>query len=147
MKPKIYMDNCCYNRPFDDQQHIVLKLETEAKLQIQFEVLLGKYALIWSFILFYENDKNPLSDRKSQISRWENVAEHIVTNETSVREKARIIMGSGVRAKDALHIACAIFAKADYFVTTDKKLLNKTVDGIMIINPIDFVRRMRDESR
>ena len=29
---KIYMDNCCYNRPYDDQTHIRIYLETEAKL-------------------------------------------------------------------------------------------------------------------
>ena len=147
MKLKIYMDNCCFNRPFDDQQFIVIKLETEAKLQIQHEVLLGKYSLIWSFILFYENDKNPFSDRKSQIGLWENAAELIVTNESAVRDKARAIMGVGIRAKDALHLACAIFACADYFITTDRKLLNKTIEGINIINPIDFVRRLPYESR
>lgn len=32
---KIYMDNCCYNRPYDDQTHIRIHLETEAKLHIQ----------------------------------------------------------------------------------------------------------------
>ena len=147
MKPTIYMDNCCYNRPFDDQQHIVIKLETEAKLQIQHDVLLGKYVLIWSFILFYENDKNPFADRKSQIRLWENAAEHIVTSENTVRDKAREIMGLGIRAKDALHLACALIAGTDYFITTDKKLLNKAIDSITIINPIDFVRRPQDESR
>ena len=147
MKLKIYMDNCCFNRPFDDQQYIVIKLETEAKLQIQHEVLLGKYSLIWSFILFYENDKNPFADRKSQIGLWENAAEHIVANENAVRDKARSIMDVGIRAKDALYLACVVCAHADYFITTDRKLLNKAIEGIIIINPIDFVRRLQNESR
>jgi hypothetical protein len=29
---KIYLDNCCFNRPFDDQSHLRIRLEAEAKL-------------------------------------------------------------------------------------------------------------------
>lgn len=32
---KIYMDNCCYNRPYDDQTQIRIPLGTEAKLHTQ----------------------------------------------------------------------------------------------------------------
>lgn len=31
----IYLDNCCFNRPFDDQEQLRVRLETEAKLRIQ----------------------------------------------------------------------------------------------------------------
>ena len=27
---KIYLDNCCFNRPFDDQTQLRIKLESEA---------------------------------------------------------------------------------------------------------------------
>jgi len=55
-------------------------------------------------------------------------------------------MNFGIKEKDALHLACAIFAKSDYFITTDKKLLNKNVGEINIINPIDFLRRHYNEN-
>jgi len=29
-KLKIYLDNCCYNRPFDEQSQDLIRLETEA---------------------------------------------------------------------------------------------------------------------
>jgi hypothetical protein len=32
---KVYLDNCAYNRPYDNQQDIVVHIETEAKLVIQ----------------------------------------------------------------------------------------------------------------
>jgi len=32
---KVYLDNCAYNRPFDDQRNIIVRLETKAKLAIQ----------------------------------------------------------------------------------------------------------------
>ena len=48
-------------------------------------------------------------------------------------------MKFGVKEKDSLHIACAIERKCDYFITTDRKLLNKPITKIKIVNPIDFI--------
>jgi len=38
---KIYFDNCCFNRPFDNQKNIKIFLETHAKLYIQQKILEG----------------------------------------------------------------------------------------------------------
>jgi len=142
---RIYLDNCCFNRPFDDQMHPVIKLETEAKLHIQQEIFLGHLDLIWSFILHYENNDNPYIDRKNQIGRWENRAVCVVTYSDAILKKANILTDKGIKTKDALHLACALEAKAEFFITTDKKLLNKTIRGINIINPVDFLRRLTNE--
>ena len=32
---RVYLDNCCYNRPFDPQEQLRIRLETEAKLEVQ----------------------------------------------------------------------------------------------------------------
>jgi len=55
---------------------------------------------------------------------------------------ANEIMGKNIKPKDSLHLSCAIMAKCNFFVTTDAKILNKTVDGIIIIDPIDFIKRL-----
>ena len=34
-KLKVYLDNCCFNRPFDDQTSLVVNMESIAKLYIQ----------------------------------------------------------------------------------------------------------------
>jgi hypothetical protein len=47
-KLRVYLDNCCYNRPFDDQTALFVYLETLAKLQIQQMVQHGEIELIWS---------------------------------------------------------------------------------------------------
>jgi hypothetical protein len=36
---KIYLDNCCFNRPFDDQGQIRIKIETEAKLKFRMTII------------------------------------------------------------------------------------------------------------
>ena len=140
MKYKVYMDNCCFNRPYDDQSQPLIRLETEAKLLMQQEIADGRLDLIWSFILHYENNDNPYIDRKRQIIVWETKAKDIVVFNDDVLSKAKEIMSFNVKIKDALHISCAIWANADYFITTDKKILNKNINGISILNPIDFLR-------
>ena len=48
---KVYLDNCGFNRPYDNQDHLSIKLETEAKLRIQ-EMIKEKKLL--SFIRIME---------------------------------------------------------------------------------------------
>jgi len=56
---RIYLDNCCFNRPFDRQDDITTRLETEAKLYIQNQIKAGTLKLVWSYILDFENSRNP----------------------------------------------------------------------------------------
>jgi len=63
----LYLDNCCFNRPFDDQSQIKIFIETQAKLYIQEKILQKKYKLAWSYILEYENHFNPFDYRKNII--------------------------------------------------------------------------------
>ena len=67
---KIYLDNCCYNRPFDDQSQIKIHLEAQAKLYIQAKIREGAYDLVWSYILDYENGKNPYEEKRLAIAPW-----------------------------------------------------------------------------
>jgi len=137
---------CCFNRPYDDQLHPIIRIETEAKLLIQSEVLKGNMDLVWSFIIHYENNDNPFVDKKKQIALWESKSASIVTFNHEIQLQAESIMKLGIKTKDSLHIACAISANADAFITTDRKLLNKHVNGIIITNPMDFIRRYFDEN-
>jgi len=60
---RIYFDNCCYNRPFDDQRQLRIRLESEAKLEIQAKILERKYELAWSYIIDFENELNSFDSR------------------------------------------------------------------------------------
>ena len=78
---KIYLDNCCFNRPFDDQKQLRIKLETEAKLNIQERILQKEIELAWSYILGFENESNPFEQRSLAIRGWKNHAS-VDTDET-----------------------------------------------------------------
>ena len=50
----IYLDLCCFNRPYDDQTQLRIRLETEAKLALQDKVRTGACRLLWSAVLDLE---------------------------------------------------------------------------------------------
>lgn len=140
---KIYLDNCCFNRPYDDQSHLRIRLESEAKLRIQEEIRTGAYKLIWSYILDYENSKNPFIERKQQIAKWRMYVVEDIQESEEVLGLARMLQGHGMRKIDALHIACAIHAGAVFFLTTDDGILRKVtslIPDIRITDPIAFIK-------
>ena len=147
---KIYLDNCCFNRPFDDQLQIRIKIETEAKLRIQEEVRSGKIQLIWSYILDYENNRNPYIERKVQINGWKKYAILDIEENPELLKMANLLNQIGIQKIDSLHIACAVFAKCDYFLTTDDKILQRADQGvttpaighIKINDPIGFIKEV-----
>ena len=141
---RVYLDNCCLNRPFDDQSSLIVYLETEAKLYVQELIRQGKLMLLWSFVLDYENGANPFEEVRNRIAEWKKLACADCGLSREIADKASELMKFGLRQMDASHVACAIHLGADCFLSTDKKILNKQIAEIEIINPIDFVRRYFD---
>jgi predicted nucleic acid-binding protein len=65
-----------------------------------------------------------------------------------VKVGRRIIKGSKLKPRDALHVACAESGGCDYFVTCDDALIravnrNRSVAQLKIkaVNPVEFIRR------
>ena len=139
MKLKMYLDNCCFNRPYDDQSQLRIELETKAKLRMQQQIVDEELLLVSSVILEFENNDNPYAIRKIAVNDFLKNAVEYVDESEEMFEIARGINQKGLKIKDASHLACAIHAKCDYFITTDDKLLKFKDDRIRINNPIDFV--------
>ena len=138
-KIKVYLDNCVYNRPYDDQSDIRIRLEADAKLYIQELIKEGRIDLVWSSVNEYENNDNPSCEKRERIFVWKHIAVQQCALNEIILEKAIEIESLAVHAKDALHIAAAIYAHCDYFITTDRKILNKPITGITVVNPLVFV--------
>jgi len=136
---RVYLDNCCFNRPFDDQSHLKIELETRAKLRIQELILTKKLELVTSYILEYENDDNPYEEKRYAIANFMKFAVINVDEDKEVLSAANEVKGAGIKTKDALHVACAIVAGCNYFVTTDNRLLGHKNNRIKVISPIDFI--------
>lgn len=138
----VYLDNCMFNRPFDNQHSVRIRLETEAKLDIQSQIRRGQLNLIWSDILDHENNANPYKERKSAIAKWKSLATHHVTVTAEIMNRVNQLFEHKIQSKDAIHVACAAHAKAEYFFSTDDKLLKVLgrLDIINAINPVDFYK-------
>ncbi len=139
-KIKVYLDNCCLNRPFDNQTQIRISLETEAKLFIQSLIVDKQIDFVWSFILLFENGNNPFEARREAILDFSKYAIDIISANQMILQDANEIKSAGLRGKDSLHIACAIYAKCDYFLSTDDRILKYKNDKINIIDPTDFIK-------
>jgi predicted nucleic acid-binding protein len=141
---RLYLDSCTFNRPFDDQNQLKIKLETEAKLFIQQGILNNEHELVWSYILEYENNQNKFDDRRNAIYDWKNIAKIFCTENDKIIEYAEKLKTKNIRTKDALHIACSVYTHSDYFITTDKQLFNLKLDDIKIINPLTFINELEE---
>ena len=89
----------------------------------------------------FENSKNPHDERRIAIQKWKNIASiHIVEN-TDIILTAKQLSEYGIKSKDALHVASALEAKADYFLTTDDRLISgiKRSDVIKALRPIEYI--------
>ncbi len=144
---RIYLDNCCYNRPYDDQTQIRIYTDTEAKINIQTMIKNREIELVSSYVLDYENSRNRSEQKKESISDF------IIHNEsffvgsdrsTNIDLLKVAIMKTGVKEKDACHVACAIFAHCDYFITTDDRLLKYKDKRIKLVSPCEFIKLYKE---
>jgi len=145
-KDRICLDNCSYNRPFDDQEQPDIRDETMAKLYIQELVKYDCLTLAYSYVLLDEIEANKSHMNKTSILNFinNNAMIYVGAEYTDASIKiANEIKKTGIKDFDALHVACAIIAKCDYFITTDKRLLKYETDKINIINPVDYVKILK----
>lgn len=152
---KIYFDMNIYNRIFDDQEQLRIRFEAMA-IDILFELIeKGKYKLMWSFILDYENSRNPYIERRLHINSISSLCDHVIKPNDRIKELAKeIVKFSNPSDKDALHLASAIVEGCNYFITCDDKVirtieknreaLKELLGGITLYNPIDFLRKEMD---
>ena len=143
-KLNIYLDNCCLNRPYDNQSQLRVELETKAKLFIQKLVEKGSVELTVSYILRLENNDNPYDDKKFLISRFFDFAKTSISETAEILKNANSFVDKGLKVHDALHLSCAIEANCDYFFTTDDRLLKFKETRVNIGNPTDFARIWED---
>ncbi len=142
---KLYLDNCCFNRPYDAQTSFRVRLETQAKLYIQEEIRQGKYELVTSYMLEYENSQNPDVMKHTAIRAFQrnHSAQYVpIERREELQEMIQKIMSYNISYKDATHTACAVFAGCDYLLTTDDRFQKRYKgSGIVILNPLDFVQK------
>jgi predicted nucleic acid-binding protein len=137
---RIYLDTSVYNRPFDDQTQPKIFLESQAVAIILQMVEAKIIELVSSSVLEYENSRNPYPIKQEAMNRYLRMAEYRQQVTESIRQRAEQLEHNGVKAMDALHVASAEVSESNYFITCNKRLINRCTDLTMkVINPVDFV--------
>jgi predicted nucleic acid-binding protein len=139
---RVYLDNCSYNRPYDEQSQLRIILESQAKLFIQRLIIDKKLELVFSYVSRYENLSNPKIDRQKSINNFFLNASVYIGNDQAeeVQALANEIKAMGIKQKDALHLACASIARCDAFVTTDDGILKRyDKRDLIVCSPVTFI--------
>ena len=127
MSDIVYLDVCCFKRPFDDTAMERVRREAEAVAAILDVAQAGTWQLVRSPAHDFENERNPREDRRLATRLWLDAATAPVTATPSAAGRARALAALGFGPLDALHLAFAEQAAARWFVTTDDRLLNRAV--------------------
>ena len=140
---RIYLDNCCYGWPYDDQSSEKIIAETQSIRTIRKKIENGNIELVTSFMLHYEINLRKDIDKKNKINKFIKTYKTFYVGIENINELDKLsskIMSTGIKTQDSYHVASAILANCDYFLTTDKRLLKYNSNEIIMINPVDFVK-------
>ncbi|MBD2578118.1 PIN domain-containing protein [Oscillatoria sp. FACHB-1406] len=143
---RIYLDTSAYNRPFDDQTQPKIFLESQA-VTLVLQMIEAKYfELISSSVLEYENSRNPFPIKQEAMNRYLQLSEFKQEINDAIAQRASNLEDNGLKAIDALHIASAEASGSHYFITCDKRLINRCSGlSLRVINPVDFVLESANE--
>jgi len=128
-------------QPFDDQQVPRIHLETEAVIAILIRCL-DAWELVGSDAIDYEIRQIPDEARRIQVEYLARIARATVNVDEEMIERARLFTGWGLRAMDAVHVACAERAGAVILMTDDTLVRIMHRKGhtihIEVFNPVDW---------
>ena len=144
----VYLDTSIYNRPFDDQTQPKIYLETQAVILILQTVEAKLIELVNSSALEYENSRNPNPLQQQAMDRYLQMAVVKQMLNPAIRIRTGQLEQLGLKVMDALHVACAEASNSDYFITCDKRLINRAQGLILkVMNPTDFILEIEDDNQ
>ena len=142
----IYLDYNCFQRGFDDPHQIKIQLEALACEEIFARAERKKVKLVWSFMHEDENILCPFMERKFEVFRLSVLCRVSVGPEIEIYNFAKDFQQEAkLSSKDALHLACACYTKASFFLTCDAGLIKGATRlhlEMKVMNPVEYVREV-----
>lgn len=144
---RIYIDVCCLNRPFDDQSLDRIRIESEAVLAILNRCLYD-WVLVGSEAIDYEISKIPDNERKTGVKVLSAISRDKVTVNENILRRASEFENIGLKALDALHLACAE-KSAEIMLTTDDEIVKKVMANnslvkVRVENPVRWLMEVTE---
>ena len=123
--PLVYLDNCALQRPLDDRSQFRVRAEADAVTAVLAAVEKGAVDLITSAALRAEASRVRSQSRRDFADSALALASREAPSPSDVRGLAHTYQQAGIKPFDALHLALAVESGADYFCTTDDRLLRR----------------------
>jgi predicted nucleic acid-binding protein len=140
---KVYLDMCSIQRPLDTRTQPRIAVEAEAILGVLTLCEAGRVEMLSSATLLFEVERNPHPLRREYAQKVLANATTLVPADNQVEERARKFEAEGIKPVDALHLASAVVANADYFCTCDDRFLKraKAVDTgqTKVLSPLELI--------
>lgn len=144
MEKYIYLDVCSMSRPFDDQNIIRIRLETEAVNLILLKVKEGPFKLLVSPTHFKEVEAIPDPIERIELQTvLKKLGGPIIGNKLKIRARAEELVRLGFGIADAAHVASAEYNGAQ-FISCDDKLVKKCLVNKIKVwcgNPVLFCEK------
>ncbi|NCO92349.1 MAG: hypothetical protein COZ06_22590 [Armatimonadetes bacterium CG_4_10_14_3_um_filter_66_18] len=142
---KLYLDNCALNRPFDDLRQQRVADEARAVSVLLDRVRSGRDTMVDSSALRDEGRACPDRWRRGQVRQLRELAAEFRQIDERAALRAVELSRRGLSAFDALHVSLVESAGADYFVTTDDRLLKAVASmpavRAQVVRPIVLARK------
>ena len=139
----VYLDTCAIQRPLDDQGQLRIRLEAEAVLGVLSACAAGAAHLLASDMHAVETARNPHPTKRDFAEDVLALVGEMAPLTEGVQRRAESYVAEGLRAPDALHLASAVEQSADYFCTTDDKLVRVAerldTKGVRVVSPLLLV--------
>ena len=140
------MDNCCLNRPFDDQSDPRIRLESEAIKTILNILEENVWILVSSDVLKFEINNTSDDQKRNNLFEINNLSKTTVKLTDAIKNRAQEFEGAaGIQAFDAMHLACAE-NNADILLTTDDRFIKRAEElnelEIKISNPLTWLNEV-----
>ena len=149
---KLYLDNCCYNRPYDDQTQERIHLEGEAILAIVNKSKENNDEIIGSPVLDIEMDQIGDVEKREKVKNFydQTINKKFEYNIDILKRVKELSEQSTIKTFDRFHLAFAENAKVDILLTTDDKferVCSKLVFDIRVMNPLNFLLEVIKDER
>jgi len=141
---KIYLDCCCFNRPFDDLRQDRVRIEADAMAAIFARLESGEWQLIAGEVLFFELSRIPNELRRVSCLAMAEKASRRIRSTLDVKQEADRLASLGIAPLDAAHIASAKAGQSEVFLTVDDSLLRRArrignTIGIPVRDPVTWL--------
>lgn len=140
----LYLDVCVLCRPFDDQNQLRVRLETDSVFLIMKRIESGRYSAVVSPVHYKEvgaiKEISVRLEIESMLNRLDKSSE---CNLIQACHRAETLIDIGFCIADAAHVA---FAEqlAECFITCDDKLLKRCAQTnlcIAAMSPLEFIAK------